>query len=298
MTAKATVNIRMLERPEEMAAVEALTRLVWPGSDVDIVPAHMLLAVVHNGGVVLGAYSEELLIGFVFGFPGLKSPGESKEIKHCSHMLGVHPEFQHSGVGFKLKRAQWQMVRKQGIDLITWTYDPLMSLNANLNIAKLGAVCNTYMREVYGEMRDGLNVGTPSDRFQVDWWVNSPRVNSRLSSKPRRRLDLAHFIAAETQRLNATRLNAAGWPQPLEAPIQIAPEEAKANPLLLVEIPSDFQGLKGYDGELALEWRQHTRVLFEDLFGQGYIVTDFVFLPGKTPRSYYVLSRGESTLGE
>jgi hypothetical protein len=29
------------------------------------------------------------------------------------------------------------------------------------------ARCNTYLREVYGEMRDELNVSLPSDRFQV-----------------------------------------------------------------------------------------------------------------------------------
>src|SRR5258708_30988204 len=43
-------------------------------------------------------------------------------------------------VGFALKRAQWQMVRHQSLDHITWTYDPLLSRNAYLNVAKLGAV--------------------------------------------------------------------------------------------------------------------------------------------------------------
>jgi hypothetical protein len=31
------------------------------------------------------------------------------------------------------------------------------------------------------------------------------------------------------------------------------------------------------------------------LFEQGYLVTDFVHLPGTHPRSFYVLSHGEST---
>ena len=90
--------------------------------------------------------------------------------------------YRDSGIGFALKRAQWQMVRHQDLDHITWTYDPLLSRNAYLNIARLGAVCSTYRRSEYGEMRDGLNVGLPSDRFQVDWWLNSHRVQRRSAN--------------------------------------------------------------------------------------------------------------------
>jgi predicted GNAT superfamily acetyltransferase len=182
-------------------------------------------------------------------------------------------------------------VRQQGLDHITWTYDPLQSRNARLNIRKLGAVCNTYLPNYYGEMRDGINVGLPSDRFQVDWWVNSSRVRQRLSKYPRPPLDLAHYLSAEVPRVNTTQLNAAGFgvPQSLGLPPGTAA-------LLLFEIPADFPALKAVDVSLALEWRQHTRVLFTDLFKAGYLVTDFVFLSGSQPRSYYVLSYGEATL--
>jgi predicted GNAT superfamily acetyltransferase len=61
-------------------------------------------------------------------------------------------EYRDQGLGYKLKRAQWQMVRNQGLDRIIWTFDPLMSRNAYLNIHKLGAVCNTYLRNFYGEI--------------------------------------------------------------------------------------------------------------------------------------------------
>jgi predicted GNAT superfamily acetyltransferase len=213
-------------------------------------------------------------------------------------MLGVHPDLRDRGVGFALKRAQWQMVRHQGLDRITWTYDPLLSRNAHLNIAKLGAVCNTYRREVYGEMRDELNAGLPSDRFEVDWWVNTQRVNRRLSRRARLRLDLAHFLAAGAEIVNPTQIDLRGFPHPpdeTEWPVfkDKSPEE---EPLLLVEIPDDYQTLRNSDRDLALRWRKHTRSLFEDLFARGYLVTDFVYLPGRHPRSYYVLSYGDSTL--
>src|SRR5512143_3355124 len=100
-------NIHVLETPEEMSAVEALQREVWPGSETDVVPAHMLIAAVHNGGIVLGAFEQDRLIGFVFGFPGLETTPDGPRAKHCSHMMGVHPDHRNRGLGFALKRAQW-----------------------------------------------------------------------------------------------------------------------------------------------------------------------------------------------
>ncbi|MFN8427639.1 MAG: GNAT family N-acetyltransferase, partial [Anaerolineales bacterium] len=122
--------IKLIETPEEMNAIEALQREVWSGSETDVVPAHVFIAAIHNGGLLLGAYLNEQLVGFVFGFPGLYSTPDGPRAKHCSHMMGILPAHRDSGVGFALKRAQWQMVRHQGLDHITWTYDPLLSRNA------------------------------------------------------------------------------------------------------------------------------------------------------------------------
>jgi predicted GNAT superfamily acetyltransferase len=286
------LDIRFLESADELAAVEKLQQLVWPGDDIEIVPAHMLLAAVHGGGLLIGAFDGEKLVGFVFGFPGFDPGQQGLRPRHCSHMAGVHPDYRDSGVGFKLKRAQWQMVRQQGIERITWTYDPLQSRNAKFNISKLGAVCNTYLPNYYGELRDGLNVGLPSDRFQVDWWVNSQRALHRLSKQPRPPLDLAHYLSAETPRANSTSINSVG----LVTPCLLDVPARESADLLLLEIPSDFMTLKAADAALGLEWRQHTRTLFQGLFAAGYLVTDFIFLRGSQPRSYYVLSHGESTL--
>jgi predicted GNAT superfamily acetyltransferase len=200
------------------------------------------------------------------------------------------------------------------LERIAWTYDPLLSTNARLNIAKLGAVCNTYLRDLYGEMRDRLNVGFPSDRFRVDWWVHSRRVLRRLSRQKRLTLDLAHYLDAGAEIINRSNIDEAGWPLPpwrtmpsaVELPgllrsndIGDGGSEAGNNnfvPVLMVEIPADYQALKDARPSLALEWRLHSRELFEHLFYQGYLVTDFVHLPGAYPRSFYVLSHGEQTL--
>lgn len=287
------INIRLLETPEEMTLVEELQRLVWPGSETDVVPAHLLVTAAHNGGIVLGAFEEGQIIGFVFGFPGLESTPDGPRPKHCSHMLGVHPEHRDSGAGFALKRAQWQMVRHQGLDHITWTYDPLLSRNAYLNIAKLGAVCSTYRRSEYGEMRDGLNAGLPSDRFQVDWWINTRRVERRLGKRSRPTLKLSHIARSGLRPLYPLHFGTEGLPHP---PEHIPPLEDR---LLLAEIPPDFTALKSADFTLARDWRFFTRELFETAFAKDYIVTDFVFDRTEgAPRSLYVLTHGQSTLDE
>ena len=316
------IFIRILEDPADMQAAEELQRQVWPGNETEIVPAHLLITAAHNGGLVLGAteageapdagdeQSEAVwsgpgseaptgpLVGFTFGFPGLYETPDGPRPKHCSHMLGVLPAYRDQGVGYRLKRAQWQMVRRQGLDRITWTYDPLLSRNAQLNIARLGAVCGTYQRNAYGELRDNLNAGLPTDRFQVDWWVNSARVNRRLSHRARKPLDLAHFLAAGTPLLNPSTPGADGLPRPAAQP-DLSQFQAAADdtcPLFLVEIPPDFPLMRRSDPALALEWRLHSRGIFEALFSTGYLVTDFVYLPGAPARSFYVVSYGEASL--
>lgn len=289
------IVIRPLESGEDLVRAEQLQAVVWPGSELDVVPAHMMAAFVHNGGLALGAFDGQRLVGFVLGFLGTdsSSPGRvaMARLKHCSHQMGVLPEYRDRGVGLLLKRAQREVVVEQGIRLITWTYDPLQSRNAHLNIRRLGAVCRTYLRDVYGEMRDAINAGMPSDRFQVDWWVTSRRVAERLEGK-RPPLDMAHFLSAGAQRLNPASLGDDGLPYPTDEP------ERPGGNLALVEIPPDFQVVKDRDLELAKAWRGQTRRIFEEAFAQGYMVIDFVHFRGERfPRSFYILAHGEGTLG-
>jgi predicted GNAT superfamily acetyltransferase len=287
-------TIRLIETADEMPAVEALQRLVWPGSETDVIPAHMLLAVVHNGGLALGAYVDGEIVGLVFGFPGFYETPDGPRLKHHSHILAVHPDWRDKGLGFAIKRAQWQLVRRQGIDRITWTYDPLLSRNAHLNITRLGTVCNTYRRAEYGKMRDGLNVGLPSDRFQVDWWVFSKRVERRLSRRSRPALTLDAYLTAEALLLEAHQGPSTGSGRrrgpDLSPPEHIPPLTGS---LLLIEIPDDFLALKQVDLGLARDWRFYSREVFEAAFAAGYLVTDFVH---DEERSFYVLTHGESTL--
>ena len=289
--------IRPLESVSDLMACRKIVRRVWESGDVDGVPLDMfiylIVAMARNGGIALGAFASDELIGFVFGFLGTgvrfgpEAPAAVK-LKHHSHMLAVLPEWRNEGVGYALKLAQCESARAQGLRLMTWTYDPLESRNALLNIAKLGVVCNTYYRDYYGEMRDELNTGLPSDRFQVDWYIASKRVATRLSAR-RGRLEREHYVSAGAVLLNPATLGAdSAWLRPSEGVGELTTD------LALVEIPADFQSFKRADPSLALAWRLQTREIFEDAFAHDYLVTDFVFEPSSR-RGFYVLIRTESS---
>lgn len=289
------IQIRLLDTPEDMQEIELLHKKVWGSSELDVIPVHVSLALSHNGGVVLGAFDGDRLVGHLLGFLGIDhhSPDRSAAagLKHASHELAVDPEYRSQGIGLALKLAQRRVVRRQGVRLITWTYDPLLSLNAHLNIRRLGAVCDTYLENEYGDMQDELNRGIASDRFQVDWWITSNRVEQRING-PREALDLAHFLGAGAVKINQVRLTDHGFPQP-------EPElEVPDGNLGIVEIPSNYQDLKSRDHGLAVFWRNHTRHIFQTAFEMGYLVTDFIFFKGeRIPRSYYILAHGEGTFG-
>lgn len=268
-----TFTIYPVTTIEDCRRLEDLQIEIWGSDRTDVVPDHLLLTMAKNGGILLAAKEDERMIGFVFSFQGQAADGTRK---HASHMAGVVADTQCKGVGTRLKLAQREAALAQGITLMTWTFDPLISRNANFNFRKLGATCRTYYRELYGAMRDGINQGLNSDRMQVDWQMDSERVQARIDGT---------FIPTEFDPalvLNRTALNAAGLPVPPDAVGSLT--EARH----FIEIPAHIDALKAADVLLAQAWRSNTRYLFETAFAAGYRAVDFVRVGDE---SYYVIER-------
>jgi predicted GNAT superfamily acetyltransferase len=286
-------EIRPLKTLDDFHAAENVQHAAWHSDDIDIAPLHIMLSIARNGGVALGAFAQDQLVGFVLGFLGTsnrygaEAPATVK-LKHCSHMLGVLPEWQSRGVGYALKVAQREAVLNQGVRLITWTYDPLESRNARLNIARLGAVCDTYIRDYYGELHDDLNRGIATDRFQVDWWIASRRIETRLT-RNRPPLQLRHYLEVGAPIVNAVRWDDRDLPV---CPDSIEPAQSDR---FLVEFPADFQAVKRADNALAMAWRLHLRAICEAAFATGYTVIDSLHEPGPRARSFYVMLQTESS---
>ena len=232
-TETSNISIRPVETFAELRAVEELQKEVWGVPDLDVVPLTHLVAVQAAGGVLLGAFDRQTLVGFVYGFVAQ----EDGEIAHHSHMLAVKTAYRNFNLGYKLKLAQREAVLAQGINLITWTFDPLQSLNAYFNFTKLGVISDRYVINFYGEEATSFLHQTGTDRFWVKWLLTSDRV---------------------VQRLKATK------------PVLENPSNK-----LLIEIPSDINALQQQNPERALEWRERTRREFIAAIDAGYIVRDF-----------------------
>lgn len=176
------IDYRPLKGIGEFKAAEALQRTVWGEGDKED-PFDLMMVIQNEGGLVGGAFRDERLLGFVFGFP-TRDPGVQ-----YSHRLAVLPEARGLGLGIGLKRYQRQWCLENGIARIRWTYDPLRLANAALNIRGLGGRASTYYCDFYGEM-EGINKGAPSDRVRVDWLLDDPVVMARAGGD-RAPVDLA-----------------------------------------------------------------------------------------------------------
>jgi predicted GNAT superfamily acetyltransferase len=289
MHAGAPISIRPLKAWHEYLAAEELQRTVWQMPDWrDAVPANLMITVNKNGGLVLGAFEADgRLVGLAFGFIGMEG---AQHYKHCSHMLAVLPEYREQGIGILLKLKQREETLARGIDLMTWTYDPLQARNANLNLAHLGAIARRYVENAYGEMTDGLNAGLASDRFEAEWWLNAARVKTCVAGQPLV-FDWDALVRAGAQSVFRVSMDARGVPR-------IDDEaELRGEPLLL-EIPASLSAVKAASPDLAREWRVRTRAVFQHAFAVGYAAVGFVFSTrGDHTRAAYVLSHAPVETG-
>jgi predicted GNAT superfamily acetyltransferase len=284
--------IRPLASHDDFAQAEEVQRAAWGMStDSAMVPFHLLITIAHNGGLVLGAFAPDgAMVGFLFGFLGRtvdeRAAMMGTPYYHCSHMMGVRPEYQGRSVGYRLKCAQRDYVLGQGLPLVVWTYDPLMSANAWLNVGRLGVICRHYIPNLYGEIREELNAGLPTDRFEVEWWIASDRVTTYLDpAHPRPLPALAERQMAGAEIVNRTIARHDG----LRAPAGWEPSRSDE---IVVEIPTEFQAVRRADMACALDWRLHTREIFQWAFAEGYAVGWFAReRDGEEQRSYYVLRR-------
>jgi predicted GNAT superfamily acetyltransferase len=223
-------------------------------------------------------------VGFCWGFLAFGKDG--KTLKHASHQVGILPAFQGQGIGEQLKWKQREAVLAMDVQHITWTFDPLWTLNGRLNLRKLGGVCNTYQRNLYGNFDGGLNKGLPTDRFYVDWWLASEQVKARVGQF------FPHLSLTEWRQIGATVVNPASMPNDPHASATL---EMRGNvPALLIAVPKNYPALVQSDIKMALAWRFFTRELFEWAFIRGYQATDLVC---GEKMCYYVLVADENKDG-
>lgn len=269
-----SIFFRDIESIADIREIEDLQIEVWGDDERDIVPLNQLVAARYVGGTLIGAFDGKKLVGFVYGFYGhLRG-----SVVHHSHMLAVLPAYRSHDVALRLKLAQRERVLADRIaDRITWTFDPLQSLNAHFNFAKLGVVTDTYKVDVYGDAGTSFLHRNGTDRFFVTWLVESEWVRNRI---------LKQSIPARsyTSALQLLGTSSSGLPER-----RANPDELSGADSVLIGIPANINEIEKSNFDVARLWREETRRAFSESLAQGFVVTEYFLENNDTGN--YVLER-------
>ena len=239
----AGVELRGLAHLED--ADEVLRVMIATWGEHQLIPREMLRALGDSSNPPYGAFDGDELIGYVLGW--IAADEQDGLIVH-SHMLATVPHRRHKGVGYALKLAQRAQALEVGLEVVRWTFDPLIARNAWLNLGKLGAVADRFHRNFYGEMTDVVNRGERSDRLVVRWDLVHPQVPVEATGA-------------------VVVLDASG-PEPRRRPL---PEHGPA----LVHVPRDHPALRATDPELSRLWRDAVAETIEACVASGRIARAF-----------------------
>lgn len=257
------ITIRRVDSTSEYDACVRMQHDIRGDDFTEIVPATMLKVTQYIGGVTAGAFGPDgQLLGFVFGMMG----SIDGRLVHWSDLLAVHPDARNKGLGRRLKLFQRQLLLPLGVETMFWTYDPLVTKNAYLNLVRLGARPTEYVVDMYGaDTHSAMQGGIGTDRFVVAWdLVTEGGANARAS-------------AQDGDARNAP----------------IAGAELPDAKVVRVEVPGNVNDLIARDLPAAARLRQTTRRLFTHYLPRGYTVTGFSHLMPED-RYFYILSRNAS----
>ena len=257
-------TIRPFRTHQDYEACIALQEATWGTGFSERVPMALMIVSQRLGGVAAGAFDDDgSLAGFIFGLSGI----ENGSPVHWSDMLAVRTDCRGRGLGIRLKSYQRNVVLENGIRRMYWTFDPLESQNAYINLARLGIVAREYVENMYGQTDSPLHRGIGTDRFVALWQLDAARVERRLAEQESPAA--IEELAGVPRVLDCTPASPSGWPEP----------EARETPRadqVLAAIPSNIQALKAATPELAVRWREATRSVLRSYLSNGYEVCELI----------------------
>ncbi len=270
----ASSEVRVVETQEEFLGCENLQQLVWGKLSI---ASEALIAVQKSGGLVIGYFLARKVVGCLVALLGQRN----RRVIHWSHMMAVAPDYRDRGFGFQMKLAHRKLALERGIRSICWTYDPLQTRNATLNISRLGAKPEEYCVDYYGHFASIIEKGLPSDRFLVNWKIASSPVHQRL------RGGWPPFRPRDLPLINRTKVNRRGFLE--NDKILLALREK----MLAFEVPTNTDRMRKMNLQLARQWRLDTREIMTRYLEAGYCVEDFAPPSGATGmRTFYILKKG------
>jgi len=150
-------------------------------------------------------------------------------------MTAVLDGHRDCGIGRRLKLFQRKDALARGINLVEWTFDPLVTKNAYFNFMRLGAIARRYLPNAYGITTSPLHGSLPTDRLVAEWHLRSDRVVRVLAGKQTK-----------------------------------APPSKKA---ARITIPANVEELRSSDPAQARKIQSEVQAEFITLLGKGYAAT-------------------------
>jgi predicted GNAT superfamily acetyltransferase len=185
-------------------------------------------------------------------------------------------------LGQRLKELQRSWALASGYDKVVWTFDPLETRNAYLNLNKLGGIVKVYIENYYGELDDPLNGSMPTDRFLVEWELRSPRCENAIDGITPNVPRWSSYARLFDWVLEGE------FPRPLTAPSR------SMSAACLVPVPRAIRDMKTANPELAKLWRFELRRQLTRSLADGYCVVGL--WRTEQPVHYYVLEHTESSV--
>lgn len=231
------VTVRALVTTDEGEIAREIFDQVWPplGGGTQV-PPNLLRAITHAGGYCSAAFidvdGQSVPVAAALGVLGVHNVDGHQHMHIHSHMAGVLEPYRNLRIGTTIKYHQRLWALEHGIDTVVWTFDPLVSRNARLNLVNLGVTVRGYEPNFYGAMLDSINAGDESDRVFAWWELTSDRARAAAQGK-------------------------------------LAPITELSSSQVVVQTPPDIVSIRMTDPDLAQQWRKQVRAELMREFALG-----------------------------
>lgn len=193
ITASSRVDLRFeLLSKDQLPATEDLGSAAFGFTERELVPAAHLYVVGRNGGINLGAFVDERLVGFVHAFPGRTTGGDSL---HYVTNVCVASDVRGGGIATSLMQATRTEARSRGVNVLKWTTSLMNTRNLYLYLTKCRAELVTVEHLLYEGLLSGHCPTGPHGDEAVILWREPLRVSSERGGRKTNRAETPEIVS-------------------------------------------------------------------------------------------------------
>jgi predicted GNAT superfamily acetyltransferase len=163
----------------------ALQADIW-GKD-NIIPSSIFSVANTIGGICIGAMHNNTVVGFILSIPAVWNGQQTQ----WSCRLAVQQDAQNKGLGTQLKMAQQARIKELGLRTLMWSFNPLDTKNAHINLNKLGAHIVGFEYDMYPVPKGSRAIvqwnidstAQPSSQDPETRYINTPGTENPTDSQ-------------------------------------------------------------------------------------------------------------------